>query len=273
MHRFYKYQGAGNDFIVFDNRNRFFDRNNPVLVKKLCDRRFGIGADGLMLLQDHADYDFEMVYYNADGREGSLCGNGGRCIAAFANRLGIFTDKTDFMAADGVHAAELSVGSTGIFQEENAPQEVTIKLQMNDVRSIQKIGADYVLDTGSPHLVRMVEQLNLYPVVTEGRKIRYHKQYEPGGINVNFIEQNPHGGFAIRTYERGVEDETLACGTGATAAAMAMAYQQQLSGEQHIPIKALGGDLMIHFHLDGEQFTQVFLEGPATFVYEGKIDF
>lgn len=273
MHHFYKYQGAGNDFIIFDNRNRFFDPNNSVLVAKLCDRRFGIGADGLMLLQDHSEFDFEMIYYNADGREGSLCGNGGRCIVAFAHRLGIFTNKTDFMAADGMHTAELSVGGTGQHRENIPRREVSIKLQMNDVNSIQQIGEDYVLNTGSPHLVRLVEQLNLYPVVTEGKKIRYHKQFEPGGINVNFLEQNPHGGFAIRTYERGVEDETLACGTGATAAALAMAYQQNLSGEQHIPIKALGGDLMIHFVQDRDQFTQVFLEGPATFVFEGRIDF
>lgn len=273
MYRFFKYQGAGNDFIIFDNRNGFFDQKNHVLVQNLCDRRFGIGADGLMLLQDHADYDFEMVYFNSDGREGSMCGNGGRCIVAFAHRLGLFTDGTDFMAADGPHSATLSGNAPGAFIEESTKVEFGVKLQMNNVQNIQRVEDDYVLNTGSPHFVRLVDRLSLYPVLTEGKKIRYHKQFDPAGINVNFIEENPHGGFAIRTYERGVEAETLACGTGATAAAMAMAHQRGLAGDQRIPIKALGGDLLIHFTLQDQHFSRVFLEGPATFVFEGLIDF
>lgn len=273
MNQFYKYQGAGNDFIIMDDRKGVFSLNNSALVKKLCDRKFGIGADGFMLLRAHVAYDFEMVYFNADGKEGSMCGNGGRCIVAFAHRLGLFTDRTVFLAVDGPHSASLSVGQAGPYSENPCPNTVSIKLQMNDVSSIQSSDEDFILNTGSPHFVREVEQLSLYPVYTEGKRIRYHAQFEPGGVNVNFVEENPHGGYAIRTYERGVENETLACGTGATAAAMAMAERQGLEGEQRIPVKALGGDLVIHFNKNGQRFTDVYLEGPATYVFEGVIKF
>lgn len=274
MHQFYKYQGAGNDFILFDNRNGFFRRDNHELVRKLCDRRMGIGADGLMLLQEHGDYDFEMIYYNADGKEGSMCGNGGRCIVAFAHRLGIISDQTDFLAVDGVHAAVLTAPVPSDFAQVADPNQLHVRLQMTDVNRVDQDGDGWVLHTGSPHYVLEVEQLPLYPVYSEGKKIRYHPRFErTGGINVNFIETNPHGGYAIRTYERGVEDETLACGTGATAAALAVATANKLEGEQHIPIKALGGDLLIHFNKRDQTFTDVYLEGPATFVFEGKINF
>lgn len=274
MHQFYKYQGAGNDFIIFDNRSGFFKRDNHDLVRKLCDRRMGIGADGLMLLQEHPHHDFEMIYYNADGREGSMCGNGGRCIVAFAHRLGIVTDRADFLAVDGGHAAFLTAPVPGDFAQVADRNQLHVRLQMMDVNRIDADGDGWVLNTGSPHYVLEVEQLALYPVYNEGKKIRYHPRFErTGGVNVNFIEMNPHGGYAIRTYERGVEDETLACGTGATAAALAVATANKLEGEQHIPIKALGGDLLIHFNKRDQQFTDVYLEGPATFVFEGKIGF
>lgn len=257
---FYKYQGAGNDFIVFDNRNRSFDVNNVDLVHKLCDRRFGIGADGLMLLQ-HADgYDFEMVYFNADGKEGSMCGNGGRCIVAFAKQLGLFDVNTDFLAADGLHSASL------------AGQMDQVKLQMIDVDHIEKNDNHVLLNTGSPHYVQLVEGLKDYDVVGEGKKIRYNDRFKAQGVNVNFVEKTEEGYF-VRTYERGVEDETLACGTGATAVAMAMALHEGLENEVQIPIQVLGGNLVISFHKNGDHFGKVFLEGPAKFVFSGEIDF
>ncbi len=256
---FYKYQGAGNDFILFDNRNGFFDRGDNDLVHRLCDRRFGIGGDGLMLLQEANGYDFEMVYYNADGREGSMCGNGGRCIVAFAQDLGLIGAETDFLAADGAHHARMhrTVG--------------WISLGMIDVDEVKSDGGAYVLDTGSPHYVALVEGLAGYPVVEEGRRIRNGLAYAEKGINVNFVE--PEGdGFAVRTYERGVEDETLACGTGATAVALAMAFRAGRQGELEIPIRVQGGALNIRFTKTGDRFSQVFLEGPATFVFKGEIE-
>lgn len=255
---FYKYQGAGNDFIVFDDRNMLFDRDNYDLVRRLCDRRFGIGGDGLMLLQDVEGYDFEMIYYNADGREGSMCGNGGRCIVAFAQDMGLIGTETDFLAADGGHHARIH------------PTVGWISLGMIDVTTITSDGEAYVLNTGSPHYVRLVERLTDFPVVDEGRNIRNNPGYRDEGINVNFVE--PEGdGFAVRTYERGVEDETLACGTGATAVALAMAWRDGREGELEIPISVEGGKLNIRFSKSGNRFSNVFLEGPATFVFKGEI--
>lgn len=254
---FSKYQGAGNDFVLIDNRSGFFARNSYDLVHSLCDRRFGIGADGLMLLQNNKNFDFEMVYYNANGREASMCGNGGRCIVAFARDLGIIHDKTAFLAVDGEHQA---------FIEDNQ-----VDLGMADVSSIQRDGEAYVLDTGSPHYVRWVEDLKNYNVYEMGRTIRNNDTYKEAGINVNFVEQEAMGYF-LRTFERGVEDETLACGTGATAAAMAIALQQGLEGTQEIPIRALGGQLYIRFDKEAQRFTNVHLKGPAQFVFEGVID-
>lgn len=256
-HTFYKYQGAGNDFVVFDNRNGLFERDNVDLVRRLCDRRFGVGGDGLMLLQDAADYDFEMVYYNADGHEGSMCGNGGRCIVSFAQALGIIDGKADFLAADGPHYASIH----------GKPN--WISLQMIDVNEIRKDGDAYVLDTGSPHYVKLVDGLDAFPVVEEGRKIRYNNTYRSKGINVNFVETD-HEGYFVRTYERGVEDETLACGTGATAVALALAWHEGKEGELETPIRVAGGNLTIRFSKKGDAFTGVFLEGPAEFVFEGK---
>ena len=256
---FYKYQGAGNDFIIMDNRNRLFDSQNTDLVHRLCDRRFGIGADGLMLLQDVDGYDFEMVYFNADGREASMCGNGGRCIVAFARDRGIIDKATDFLAVDGHHHAEID------------PQQAWVSLQMIDVDTIGRDGGAYVLDTGSPHYVKRVEDgLAEMPVAEEGRKIRYSPAYEREGINVNFVQPEDDG-YYLRTYERGVEDETLACGTGATAAAMAMAVHEGRDGTLAMPIRVAGGNLVVRFVKSGHRFSQVFLEGPATFVFKGEI--
>ncbi|WP_353181668.1 diaminopimelate epimerase [Parapedobacter lycopersici] len=254
---FYKYQGAGNDFILFDNRTGFFDRNNEALVRQLCDRRFGIGGDGLMLLQSIDGYDFEMVYFNADGGEGSMCGNGGRCIVAFARDIRLIDSEADFLAADGRHHARIA--GNGL-----------IHLKMTDVDKIEQQAGAYVLNTGSPHYVQEVNDLAAFPVVAEGQKIRYNDTFRAQGINVNFVQ--PEGaGYFVRTYERGVEDETLACGTGATAVALAMAYKTGKSGDTQTPIRVAGGQLNIQFRRQGDEFSEVYLVGPAQFVFKGEV--
>lgn len=257
---FFKYEGAGNDFILVDNRNNTFPLlEKPEVIKKLCNRHFGIGADGLMVLQLKEGYDFEMIYFNADGREGSMCGNGGRCIVAFANRLGLIKNETNFLAVDGPHYARIS---------ENGDR---VSLQMIDVQSVMNDGDAFVLNTGSPHYVLPVVDLEHKDVYTEGKNIRYNDTYKSAGINVNFVEdQGDH--LFVRTYERGVEDETYACGTGVTAVAMVMAAKKGLRGKVHTSIKVPGGDLNVDFQYDGKNYNHVFLEGPATFVFQGSID-
>lgn len=255
--KFSKYQGAGNDFILIDNRNELFDRENKELVKKLCDRRFGIGGDGLMLLQNKKNYDFEMVYYNADGAEGTMCGNGGRCIVAFAKDLNITTAKTDFLAVDGPHTAHINNNQ--------------VNLGMIDVHEVSKDGEAFVLNTGSPHYVLKTTNLAQLDVYKEGYAIRNNETYKAAGINVNFIQAEGNGYF-LRTFERGVEDETFACGTGATAAAMAMAIDLELTGDITLPIRVLGGQLYISFRREESSFTHVYLKGPAELVFEGEIE-
>lgn len=208
--QFYKYQGTGNDFIIIDNRDLKFNRSDNGLVAKLCHRRFGIGADGLMLLQNKTGYDFEMVYYNADGNQSSMCGNGGRCIVEFARTLGLVKEKTLFYAIDGEHEAVVK------------PNFVTLK--MKDVNDVETNSDFYFLNTGSPHYVAFVNDLTNYDVVHEGKKIRYNNRFKADGTNVNFIEKIG-GGLFVRTYERGVEDETYSCGTGVTAAALVAAIK------------------------------------------------
>lgn len=255
---FYKYQGAGNDFIVIDNREGSFNIHETNVLARLCDRRFGIGADGIMLLNHSGDLDFEMVYYNADGREGSMCGNGGRCIVAFAKKAGIVDSETAFLAADGVHHARIN------------PEGNWVTLRMSDVNQIFRDGEAYVLNTGSPHYVKAVANVASLDVYAEGKHIRYSDLYKEKGINVNFAADDTDGYF-VRTYERGVENETLACGTGATAVALAMAQERGLQGSHTIPIRVAGGHLRIHFNRNDERFSDIFLEGPAEFVFEGQI--
>lgn len=254
---FYKYQGAGNDFILIDNRMGLIDKNDEVFIKKLCDRRFGIGADGLMLLQDSKNYDFEMIYFNADGAEGSMCGNGGRCIVAFARDLDIIQNKTVFLAVDGEHHASIN--------------DDQVNLGMIDVHQYKRDGDAYVIYTGSPHYVTMVNNLQYLDVYGQGYKIRNNETYEKEGINVNFVQKEENGYF-LRTFERGVEDETYACGTGATAAAMAIALKENRNGEINIPIRVVGGQLYISFNKDGDSFTKVHLKGPANFVFQGQLN-
>ncbi|MCL7988503.1 diaminopimelate epimerase [Sphingobacterium sp. lm-10] len=257
---FSKYQGAGNDFILIDNRNNDFDHNNHDLVARMCDRRFGIGADGLMLLEytknSAISSDFDMVYYNADGQKGSMCGNGGRCIVAFARDLGVIEQDTAFMAVDGMHHAAI--------------QGEQVQLGMIDVDTYSRDGEAYILQTGSPHYVEFVKGLAELDVFTVGGAIRNNATYKSEGINVNFVEQEGEDAYFCRTFERGVEDETFACGTGATAAAMAIALQENREGHQEIAIRVLGGQLRIAFEKQGNSFTNVFLHGPAEWVFQGE---
>ncbi|MFD1629594.1 diaminopimelate epimerase [Pseudopedobacter beijingensis] len=257
--KFYKYQGAGNDFVIVDNRKEGINHHNPAFIAKICDRRFGVGGDGMMFLQDKPGYDFEMVYYNSDGQPSSMCGNGGRCIVAFAHDLGVIQGETNFLAVDGEHYAKISDSGTWV------------SLQMIDVDVIKNDGEDYVLNTGSPHYVHLTSGLNQQNMFEEGRKIRYNDVYREEGINVNFVEDKGNYLF-VRTYERGVEDETYACGTGVTAVALAMAKHRQTIGTISTPIKVLGGDLNIRFDYDGKRFYNIYLEGPAKKVFEGNIN-
>jgi diaminopimelate epimerase len=255
---FYKYQGTGNDFIFIDNRQNNFPKDNTKLIEKLCDRRFGIGADGLILLENDIQTDFKMVYYNSDGNQSSMCGNGGRCIVAFAKSLNIISNETTFMATDGLHYA--SVLGNGV-----------ISLQMKDVPEVE-IESDYVfLNTGSPHHVMLVDDLDNYDVKTNGAQIRYSNLYGKAGSNVNFVKQLSDDHFRLRTYERGVEDETLSCGTGATATAIAMNAIGK-TNSHHIELDVEGGKLEVSFDKVNDGYINVFLKGPATFVFEGEIE-
>jgi diaminopimelate epimerase len=257
---FYKYQGAGNDFILFDNRQNTINHHNPAFVARLCDRRFGIGGDGAMFLETEPGYDFKMVYYNADGQPSSMCGNGGRCIVAFAKYLSVIDSETNFLAVDGRHYAKISESGDWV------------SLQMIDVDELSRDADAYVLNTGSPHYVALTTGLKDKDVYHEGHAIRNNATYAEKGINVNFVEPTDNGGYFVRTFERGVEDETFACGTGVTAVALAMAKHNGQTGTISTPIKVLGGDLNIRFTNNNGHFTGIFLEGPAVKVFEGEID-
>ena len=254
---FYKYQGTGNDFVMIDNRSNFFPKDNIKLIEHLCDRRFGIGADGLILLENDVDADFRMVYYNSDGNQSSMCGNGGRCLVAFAKRLNVIQNQTTFIATDGLHHATIS-------------EDGIVSLQMIDVLNV-KITPDYAfLNTGSPHHVELVNDLEHFDIKTNGAKIRYSDLYGKAGSNVNFVKQISENSFALRTYERGVENETLSCGTGATAVAIAMNSIGK-STSNNIELNVQGGKLEVSFEKKEGQFTNVFLKGPAEFVFKGEI--
>lgn len=257
MLTFYKYEGTGNDFVMIDNRTELFPKANVQLIERLCDRRFGIGADGLILLENHPQYDFKMVYYNSDGNESSMCGNGGRCLVAFAKQMGVISDTAEFEAVDGYHFATID-------------SENNVSLQMKDVDAIKSEVNYTFLNTGSPHHVELISDLEKLDVKSEGSKIRYSDLYGSAGSNVNFVNQIANDIFAVRTYERGVEDETLSCGTGATAVAIAM-HQTGKTKNNTIAIKVQGGKLKVNFEENNGNYTKVFLIGPATFVFEGKI--
>ena len=262
---FYKYQGTGNDFVMIDNRTDFFPKENSLLIGHLCDRRFGIGGDGLILLENDAiasnlakSTDFKMVYYNSDGNQSSMCGNGGRCLVAFAKKLNVIENNCSFIATDGLHHATID-------------EKGLVSLQMIDVDTV-KIAEDYVfLNTGSPHHVQLVEDLENYNIKENGAAIRYGELYGKAGSNVNFVKQINDNTFSLRTYERGVEDETLSCGTGATAVAIAMNATGKTNATS-IHLNVEGGKLEVSFDKNNNQFTNVFLKGPAEFVFEGTIE-
>jgi diaminopimelate epimerase len=253
---------------MIDDRRLLFPVNNQAYVARLCDRRFGIGADGLILLQPHDELGFFMKYYNADGNESSMCGNGGRCIAAFSAQLGVAREATKFMAVDGPHDAIIS---------EIDQNTRFVKLKMKPVEAIdRRLSHTFVLNTGSPHYVQFTDtNLLEMDIVSEAKKIRYNDEFAAEGINVNFISVTGDTSIAIRTYERGVEDETLSCGTGVTAAAISLCLLKKLpSGHYIISVKVMGGDLKVSYDYDenSHSFNNIWLQGPATFVFEGTLE-
>ena len=266
--RFYKYQGTGNDFIMIDDRNQVefaHDKPGAETIAFLCNRQFGIGADGLILLRSSDKYDFEMVYFNSDGYEGSMCGNGGRCAVAFAKQLGISHSETSFIAVDGVHQARILAGDS---------KQLMISLQINHVKVADRQNQPLVLDTGSPHLIVFADQINDLKVEEEGRQIRYSEAYAAEGINVNFVEILRNDTLYVRTYERGVERETLSCGTGVTAAALAAWIKGVKNVGNMYNIQTPGGFLKVSFTPpanENNQFTDIWLTGPASQVFEGEI--
>jgi diaminopimelate epimerase len=254
--QFYKYQATGNDFILIDNRDMRLPRGDQGWIQQLCHRRYGIGGDGLMYLQAHPDYDFEMVYYNSDGRESSMCGNGGRCMTLFAQLLGMASGIMQFLAPDGVHTGEVL-------------PDGTVTISMRDVTQVYQHELDYVLDTGSPHFVHFVTDIREFPVVERGRLIRYAEPVRELGINVNFVERVASDSIYVRTYERGVEDETLSCGTGVVASAVALCHSHQ----SHLPtvyVETLGGKLRVDLDYVADSYIHIKLIGPAMQVFTGQ---
>ena len=251
---FYKYQGTGNDFVVIDNRNGFFPKDNHSMIAEICNRKYGIGADGLLLLENNSKVDFTMVYYNADGKLGSMCGNGGRCIVHFAKYLNIIDENTVFEAVDGLHEASIN-------------NEI-VSLKMNDVDTMEVTANSVFLNTGSPHHVEMVEDLKNYNVAEKGAFIR-NNTYGKEGSNINFVEKVETNLFAVRTYERGVEAETLSCGTGVTAVAIALSETNRIDAN-NVELHTEGGKLFVHFNKINDTYYNVYLEGPAKQVFKGE---
>ncbi|HRH61386.1 MAG TPA: diaminopimelate epimerase [Chitinophagaceae bacterium] len=255
--QFHKYHGTGNDFILIDNREGNI-KLTAKEIRHLCHRRFGIGADGLMLLNNHANYDFEMMYYNSDGLEGSMCGNGGRCITKFAYDLGLHKSNYTFIAADGEHECNLDLDGA-------------IRLKMQNVSSIEESRGAFIVNTGSPHYVKQTQDVRHHKVKEEGHEIRWSKDFEKQGINVNFVEELDDKTIYVRTYERGVEDETLSCGTGVTASALIFAHND--FGFNRVEVQTPGGRLAVEFDKEGEElFKNIWLCGPAEFVFKGEVE-
>ena len=255
---FYKYQGSGNDFILLDNRNNLYDKLTDEQIEFMCDRHFGIGADGLMLLNNKEGFDFEMKYYNANGGEGSMCGNGGRCMIRFAHKIGIHKNTYHFIASDGEHNADIDMNDI-------------VRLKMKDVNYVEVHPNHFILNTGSPHYVKPIRDVADMDVKTGGRMIRYSKEFEKDGINVNFIETLEEDKIYVRTYERGVEDETLSCGTGVTASALISAHND--NGFNRVEVKTPGGNLSVEFDKKNDNhFENIWLNGPADFVFKGEIE-
>lgn len=259
---FYKFEGTGNDFIMLDGRTTNYSFLTQTVIEHLCDRHFGIGADGLIILAPAEGTDFKMVYYNSDGRESSMCGNGGRCITAFANHLGLINNKAGFTAIDGPHQSIINTIGGRTWD---------VSLKMIDVEGVEQIGNDYYLNTGSPHYVRFVGNVDAVDVVAEGRTVRYNSRFAAEGTNVNFVAAN-NGIIDVRTYERGVEDETLSCGTGVTASAIAAYLSGIENNNNTYPIQTTGGNLRVHLLHQNGQFNNIWLSGPVKFVFEGEVE-
>ncbi len=259
---FQKFQATGNDFILIDDRDRKFDTQNSSLIQTLCHRKFGIGADGLILFRVEPGLDFRMIYFNSDGYEGSMCGNGGRCAAAFAAQFFPGKHNFRFNAFDGLHTAELISSKEAGY---------IVRLQMQQVQLPEMLGEDLLLNTGSPHYVRFVPDAGAIDVPAEGRMIRNSNRFLREGVNVNFVEVH-RDSLTVRTYERGVEDETLSCGTGVTASAIASFFRGEITS---LPVKVFtrGGELQVSFFPteDGD-FADVFLTGEAMPVFRGEIE-
>ncbi len=255
---FFKYQGTGNDFVILDNRDNKYDCLAVKQIKYICDRRFGIGADGLMLLNKKDGYDFEMIYFNADGNPSTMCGNGGRCLVKFAHHMGIHKSTYNFIATDGGHEADIDTGNI-------------VRLKMKDVAKVEEHSTYAILDTGSPHFVKFAADVRNIDVVETGREIRYSNAFKENGINVNFVESVDEDSIFVRTYERGVEDETMSCGTGVTAAALISAHNEK--GFNRVEVQTPGGHLSVEFEkVDDNNFENIWLCGPAEFVYKGEIE-
>ena len=250
---FYKYQATGNDFIIVDDRKKEFDLSDNLLIAALCERRMGIGADGLIILRNHDAFDFEMIYFNSDGNKSSMCGNGGRCIISFANMLEIINHETTFMAIDGQHKGKIM--DDGIY------------LQMQDVNEIEGVSDGLVLNTGSPHYIQMVDDLKNIDVNKEGRRIRNSSPFRNKGINVNFVLDT--NDLQVRTYERGVEAETLSCGTGVVASAIAMHYANCIE-ETLVNVRTKGGELTVSFEEFNNTYRNIWLSGDVSMVFAGE---
>ena len=256
---FSKYQGTGNDFILIDNRLGSLDLNRAK-ISELCNRRFGIGGDGLILLNSHPEYDFRMSNYNADGGECTMCGNGGRALVQFAFDLGIKKEFYRFLAGDGAHEAIID-------------RSGSVQLKMKDVLELRKTPVGMALDTGSPHLVVLTKDLLGLDVASEGRRLRTSSLFMPSGINVNFVEIKDSN-FFIRTYERGVEDETLSCGTGAIASAIVCTLSDtEISKKREVIIQCQGGKLSVRFErLSENEFKDIWLFGEVKLVFQGSVE-
>ncbi|NNF01393.1 MAG: diaminopimelate epimerase [Bacteroidia bacterium] len=256
---FYKYHGSGNDFILIDNREGILGELDAEVVKNLCHRHFGIGADGLIMIENLDGYDFKMVYYNSDGNESTMCGNGGRCISHLAHKLGIIDKEAKFKAIDGDHEVKIV-------------SDDWIELKMQDVTLIKQVGNDYEIDTGSPHYLIFGSDVAKIDIM-EARQVRNNAQYKDQGINVNYVEELPgNGSIKVRTYERGVEDETLSCGTGVVASGIGTAYKNKRSGDCTYLVFTKGGELQTSFKLNEDKAEDIWLKGPAKMVYTGKLN-
>ena len=253
---FTKYEGNGNDFIIIDDRKEEFSEDNVLMISKLCDRKFGIGADGLILLRKHKAHDFQMIYFNSDGNESSMCGNGGRCLVSYALQLDIDLKTNSFLAIDGVHKFKVV--------------DNEIYLKMNDVKDIVVKNGYNFLNTGSPHVVQIVENVDEINVYEQGKKIRKQFQ-EMNGVNVNFVSFN-NDIIKCRTFERGVENETLSCGTGVVAVALYIFKKKKIS-DNKIIVSTKGGSLSVSFKNDGNSFREIWLKGDINKIFDGLIEF